>query len=109
MAIWSGQVWRSGTALPRLPGERAPISLDAASSPSLGGGAAAWATNPYFDRDPGLGWAVQTYNLRTGATTTMATGLDANTWRFVALADRVAYLTRSGQGTAQSLNLARVP
>ena len=91
-------------------GERSAISPDAAGSPSIRGGAVAWATNPYFDRDPGLSWAVQTYSLRTGTIATVARGLDASTTRYATLAaGHVAYLVNDDQGRPQVLYLVTQP
>jgi hypothetical protein len=84
-----------------------PLSADAADSPSISGATVAWATNPYFDRDPGVSWAVQTYDLRTGAIKTVAQGLNPEGFRYVALAGgRAAYTAKGQQDAAPTLYLA---
>jgi hypothetical protein len=85
-----------------------PISPDAAGSPSIRGSTVAWATNPYFDRDPTLAWSVQVYDLR-GGIKTIAGGPVSQGYHYVAQAGgRVAY-TSAEQGAAQSLYLAYLP
>jgi hypothetical protein len=81
-------------------GVSAPISPDAAQSVGIAGPHVVWATDPFFDRDPSPTWAVQAYDLDTGALTTLLDQLPAQSGRQIALArDQVALAIDTGELT----------
>ncbi|MBK9712503.1 MAG: hypothetical protein IPO81_14490 [Kouleothrix sp.] len=68
-------------------GMAAPISPDAAGSPSVyvNGTRVAWATDPLLDRDPSSAWSVQLYDIASGRITTIAGRLPPQLSRSVTL------------------------
>ncbi|HJZ47429.1 MAG TPA: hypothetical protein VKE41_09705, partial [Roseiflexaceae bacterium] len=65
-------------------GQQAPISPDAASSPSTDGSVVVWATDPLSGGDRST-WSVQSYDLASGAIATLASGMVAQSQRSVML------------------------
>jgi hypothetical protein len=96
-------------------GSAAPISPDAAGSPSTDGGRVAWATDPLFDRDPGTTWSVQVYDLNDRTISTVAHGFTPQLQRSVALLGNHLVFTidnvpfGAGAGSSKSLYLADLP
>ncbi|HEU5102732.1 MAG TPA: hypothetical protein VFU22_27110, partial [Roseiflexaceae bacterium] len=96
-------------------GTRVPISLGAASSPSIDNSRVAWATDASFDTPPSSTWSVQSYQISSGTTQTIASGMAGHGQRFVAqLGDHVAFTidnppANGDPALSQSLYLADVP
>jgi hypothetical protein len=96
-------------------GTRAPISTSAASSPSIDSNLVAWATDPSFDSPPSQAWSVQSYDINSGTTQTIASGLAGHGYRFVAqIGHQVAFAidnpSPNGESAlSRSLYLADVP
>jgi hypothetical protein len=91
---------------------RRPISAGAASSPSIDGNRVSWATDGSFDTPDSQTWSVQSYDISSCATQTLASGMAGRGRRFVAqLGDHVAFAIdnppTAGETTpSQSLYLA---
>src|SRR5262249_1827344 len=83
-------------------GQQAPISLDAARSPSTGGWVVVWATDPFLGRDRST-WSVQSYDLTSGAIATLASGMAAQSERSVMLiGSHVVFAIDNPEGSAGS-------
>ncbi len=68
-------------------GERKVIALGAASDPVILGNRVAWVRWPSLDLGESDGWKIETYDIGSGATKAVASGLRAMPKSFVLLAD----------------------
>ncbi len=95
-------------------GTSTPISTSAGSSPSIDNNLVAWATDPSFDAPRSQTWSVQSYDINSGVTQTIASGMAGHGQRFVAqLGNQIAFTvdnpSPNGESLSQSLYLAEVP